>query len=676
MRTTVLVLTAVSSLALACGRSDTRPDGQLAWMVEMMDGEAYREACDEVPGCGETRFEAPAATETVWRVMVRRSASGEVTIGSVDAVDVPEDKGVPVGPITGDAFLVGLNGSGDAVDGQLVRFPQTLRLEYAGENLMARELDLADREVSTVGYLRTSSSIETLAVQDASGATIASMPVPSRVASRATNGRWLAAGLASPAWAQRRPWEGLPPYCSHIIVLQGEEDRHLTSGVEFEDLITLDKPGPWQLATVQAALARMTPLLCQSLTRIAFGHVPEHAGVAGAVNSFGAGDMMMINLSARDDSGALIHSEEKLAEKLSKRLVMQRTVIHEAAHAAETLLTFQGARAGDYRGSWEAPARSLTDDTIARVRLKKGLPDEWKRLHESFLAQDWADYYTLMQFKKLPIPNDIALLEDLPIPQSRANWSAREIADAGFMSKYGAKNWAEDIATFVGHTYMSQPWLDALRGTGSDMNLREDAGCQEMQAYGEKNLPSRLAAVYTKLLFLRDLGVVAAEDVDDCIGSSLGLVLTTPGFHFWEGDEHRRAFGQGVTAKIGTASTGRYVFQMTAEGRASFDDREYPAKATMTLNLEAGSVPLDEVAWPRGVYPFGLLERHNTFQVRLDGKRAGNIDVYEGFALVAEASNSRIAGSVFMHKAIRPQAPLPVPQVFDPPMMIRFLIEK
>ena len=675
MRMKALVVVAAACLALACGGRDEGADDQLEWMAEMMDGAAYREACEEVPGCGETRFDAPAATETVWRVLVRRAASGEVSIGSAQVVEVPEGKGVPVGPITGDFFLVGLNESAEVADGQLLRFPRTLRIEYVDEELMARELDLAEREVSTIGFLRTLPSIETLAVQNASGTTVASMPAPSQVASIPASGRLLAAGLASPAWAQSGPWQGLPPYCSHIIVLQGEEDRHLASGVQFEGQITLEKPGPWQLATVQAALARMTPLLCQSLTRIAFGRVPEHSGVAGAVNSFGAGDMMMINLSARSN-GRMIHSEEALADRLSKRLVMQRTVIHEAAHAAETLLTFQGARAGDYVGSWEAPARPLADETIDRVRLKKGLPDEWQRLHGSFVAQDWAGRYTLSQFENLPIPEDVALLEDLPIPQSRANWSSREITDAGFMSKYGAKNWAEDIATFVGHTYMSQPWLQGLRDAGEDMNLREDAGCWEMQEYGERNLPSRLAAVYTKLLFLRDLGLVAVEDVEECTGSSLGLLLTTPGFHFWEGDEHKRAFGQGVTAKIGTAPPGRYVYQMEAEGRASFDDKEYPAKARMTLSLEDGSVPLEEVAWPRGVYEFGLLERHNAFQVRLDGARSGNIDVYEGFALVAEASNSRIAGSIFMHKAMRPHAPLPVPQVFDPPMMIRFLIEK
>jgi hypothetical protein len=453
-------------------------------------------------------------------------------------------------------------------------------------------------------------------------------------------------------------------------VLQGEDDRFFASGMQFESQVSLEKPGPWQLATVQAALARMTPLMCQSLSRIAFGRVPQHANVAGAVNSFGAGDMMIINTSTQTQS------EEALAARLSSRLLMQRTVIHEAAHAAETLLTFQGKSRGDYKGDWATPARSLADETIDRVRLEKGLPEEWRRLHGTFVAQSWAARYTLSQFNKLPIPEDVALLENLPLPQSRANWSAREVTDGGFMSIYGATNWAEDIATFVGHTYMSQPWLQALRDSGSNMSVREDSACWEMQEYGEKNLPARLAAAYTKLLFLRDLGLVAEEDVEACTGSDIGLVITTPGFHFWEGDDHKRAFGQGVTAKIGTAPPGRYVFQMEAEGRASFSDKEYPATARMTLSLEDGSVPLEEVAWPRGVYEFDLLERHNDFQVRLDGARAGNFNVYDGFALVAEASRERIAGSIFMRKAMRPHAPLPVPQVFDPPMMIRFLIEE
>ena len=53
-----------------------------------------------------------------------------------------------------------------------------------------------------------------------------------------------------------------------------------------------------------------------------------------------------------------------------------------------------------------------------------------------------------------------------------------------------------------------------------------------------------------------------------------------------------------------------------------------------------------------------------------------NFDVYEGQTLVAEASNERIAGSIVIQRAMRLQAPLPVPQTHDPPLVIRFAIQK
>jgi len=66
----------------------------------------------------------------------------------------------------------------------------------------------------------------------------------------------------------------------------------------------------------------------------------------------------------------------------------------------------------------------------------------------------------------------------------------------------------------------------------------------------------------------------------------------------------------------------------------------------------------------------------NAFELRMADARAGNFDVTEGFALVAEASTARIAGSVVITKAFRLNAPIPVPQVFDPPLVIRFLHQR
>lgn len=65
----------------------------------------------------------------------------------------------------------------------------------------------------------------------------------------------------------------------------------------------------------------------------------------------------------------------------------------------------------------------------------------------------------------------------------------------------------------------------------------------------------------------------------------------------------------------------------------------------------------------------------NNLELRLDGAKSGNFDAMTGFVLVAEASNDRIAGSIVLQRVMRLHAPLPVPEKYDPPLVIRFLIE-
>jgi hypothetical protein len=77
----------------------------------------------------------------------------------------------------------------------------------------------------------------------------------------------------------------------------------------------------------------------------------------------------------------------------------------------------------------------------------------------------------------------------------------------------------------------------------------------------------------------------------------------------------------------------------------------------------------------RGVYELGLTGDNN-FTIRLDGAKAGNFDAMDGFVVVAEASNERIAGSIVLQRVFRLQAPMPVPEKYDPPLIVRFLIDK
>ncbi|MGA9572842.1 MAG: hypothetical protein WBS20_02725, partial [Lysobacterales bacterium] len=500
----ILVLT----LLCACSRE---PSGETeivappetAGRLELaMSTPEFARACEQTPGCTDAIKTTPAATEAVWRVHITRDSDGAISIGRVDLVDVTQGDGVPVGPAYGEHALVGLDTDGGVVDGQVIRFPDTMRIEgadHAGYEL----LDLAGKEVDTLAYLRVSPSIVSLAVQDRDGNVVDRVDIPRRDGSVWLDGLSRFLGI-SQAWALTRPFQGLPPHCSHIIVLQGEEDRDLAAGSQWESSARLGWPGPYQLASTQAALARMTPLLCQSIGRIAFAYVPDIGNTLAAVNSFGAGDTLMINIST-------LLSEEELETKLSRRLMLQATIAHEAGHAAETLLTVESSGNDrllerNYSGSWGFPARTLANKTIENVRLEVGMEAEWRRMHESFVAVGWARDYG--QF-----------------PSERGDppaWNPPDIVNAGFISQYASTNWAEDIADTVAYAYYSRTVGDAYEANGVG-NLRGDVGCIEMNAYHENNLPSRFAALYTKLQFLKDLGLVYPEGVKECTGDYLGI---------------------------------------------------------------------------------------------------------------------------------------------------------
>lgn len=666
-------------VASACGRDETpaaadREKEGGSWLAEAMRDPVFRQACEELEYCAEPLYPAPGPREKIWRVRVVREASGAVRIADVDVAQVPAGEGVPVGPLGGDYLLVGLDGDGDPVDGQLLRFPESLRIELTGVGALQRQVELEGRTVDAIAYLRALPSIETLAVRDESGAVVASAAVPATLSSAAARAPDVPWGFAAPALAQSSSPPPLPPFCSHVIVLQGEADRALADNLAWDvlpqvvkelaaehagdavrDLAdmevsdfqpTLVIPGKRQLAVLRAALGRMTPLLCQSVGRIAFASFPAMRRYAsGAVFQAGGGDIMMVNV----DSG---YDEESLKASAAIRIRLQKTILHEAGHCAEALLNAQGGSPGVYAGEWKPPARALASETIERVRLRGGFGVEWRRVHDSFLELGWAAPY-----------EESSLV-------TGATWqlSPVEVTNRGFMSNYGANIWWDDIAEFV-----AQPYIAGELASAGE--ARHDHGCLQMQAHGERNVPARLAAVYTKLLFVRDLGLVPPKQVDDCIGTHLGLQATAPGFEIWSGDNRVRAFSDRVSAGIGTETLGNRVFEMMAAGEAGFMGETYPATVKLRLDLGRRLDELEEVPWPRGAYELGLFGDNN-FELRLDGAAAGNFDARDGYVLVVEASNQRIAGSVFLTKVMRLHAPLPVPEVYDPPLVFRFLLQK
>lgn len=656
-----------AALLAACGGDGSGTSGSPdavdapdtpGWLADAMDTPAFEEACAATPGCMEARAIPVGPSESVWRVRVVRSASGDLRIEEVERIEVPEGDGVPVGPLSGSHALVAVDRGGEVLDGQVLSFPQALRLEYA-DGSVPGSVDLAGREVDALAYLPASPGVVSLAVRDLAGNILHSVEPPSSGSSgQASWGeslrRFVGLGVweawASATQAPNRPFQGLPPHCSHIVVLRGEQDRHLARHMQWEGATTLVAPGPAQLAAVQAALTRMTPLLCQSIGRIAFGAVtaPGTGSILGAVQSAGAGDLVLLNVSALEGR----FTELDLERRQSSGLILQGTLIHEAGHAAETLLMVESSAPPEsYAGSWGFPPRTLARRTIERARLEKGLLAEWTRIHQSFAAQGWA----------------------VGSPPSKPEWTPAQAAEAGYMASYGTASIFEDISTTLQHAYMSGTVAEAYRANNVAEDVREDLACIESQRHQERSVPARLAAVYTKLHLLQDLGLVNPEDVRDCLGGSIGLWVDRRGIHVSQDGMALRSFENQLEAGIGDTGQGLKVFQLEARGEAGFQERMYPAH--LRLQLELGRVDLRQASWPRGLYELGMLGNNN-FTLRLDGAPAGDFNAMDGFVLVAEASNERIVGSIFMQRSFRPHAPLPVPELHDPPLIFRFLMEK
>lgn len=600
----------------------------------------FDEACALVPDCAQPRYSDAEAKQGIYRVMVERDASGSIRIVSVDQAEVFAGDGVPLSNVGASHLLVGMDANGDQVDAQGLRFASALGLESL-DDFKRVEIDLSDQSVNTVAYLEANEAIETLGVVDVDGnlLTVENLPQQAR--------RKRAHTLKSDAQPAG--------HCAHVRILEGEADRFHAQNMAFYDDTVLLTPTPTQRAVIVAALNRMTPLMCHAVSRIAVGTVKNRGELNGAVAQIGGGDFMLIN------AGNLHYTENNLASFESVRVAMMRTILHEAGHALEALLNANSANPGDYGGHWTAANRSVASQTLDNVRLNVGLRDEWRRTHRAFASEDFAKLWA----------NDGG-----PAREVVQEFSAVETAEAGFMSRYGGTGYTDDIAEMISWVYAAELYEKA--GIPEGRREKEDYACQLMRQHTETSVPGRLAAVYTKVMFLHDLGALHSEDVARCLGPHIGLATSNDGMHVHQGGSHQSSFEDQVEAVIGNTSSGELVFEMSAHGEANFGDNRYPALFRLQLDLlnQASQHEASYRAnppWPRGLYPL-TSSSLNVLELRLDGEPAGDFDSTEGFVLVAEASNQRISGSIFLTKVWRPHAPVPVPEVYDPPLIIRFQI--
>lgn len=598
--------------------------------AEPVSYETFEEACAAVPGCGESRYPIEGNLEPVFRVLVVRSAEGAFSIAQSERIELVEGDGIPLGPSGGDVLLAGRNASGEPVDGQLIRFPTTRLWESLGEDAFSEEQSLEGEATSAIGYVRALPDVTELALLDLEGNAIAQAPLP--VAPPEEEGVSREALLIATT----------SPACAHVRILNGEADRAWAE----TDSLQFFPPGPLQRALIDATLSRMTPALCKGIHRIALVNLDPTSTSRGEVWTGTTGDLVYLNIGYRE-AGIRVLMEEALVVNPPMRVVFQRVFAHEVGHTFEALLNAEGGRPRT-RGAWDQSARSLAADTIDHARIREGLGLHWSALHEGFVQVGMADVYEFTD--------------------ARRAYTPEQIATAGAISGYGSTSRGDDIAESIAWL-VTGPLFDAA-GITSDV-YRSDDGCQRMRTYTEGGVPGRYAALYTKLRFLRDLGAVSAEDVALCTGPGLGLRD--------EGDDGFEFSQDGVPGRSFIADTDSRIendmYEFGATGGISFGEENFRARARLRLNMPTLFMLPDgeeRPKLPRGIYQLSLATSDD-FRVVVQDEPAASFVVSDGFVLIASATNERVVGSIFVREGFRYDAPFPVPQVFDPPLIISFI---
>ncbi len=579
----------------------------------------FGEACAAIPGCGDAPVDLAGPREALYRVLVTKGADGSYSITNVERIDVLTAVGINPGPARGEVGLVGRDAAGEPMDGQLLAFPTVRSFGYDAAIPYHEEV-VIEGATSMVGYVRADEAVADIAVVDADGTELASAPLPPP-----DMGGGSSSGLTAPA------------YCSHIqLITEGDDPALIGEALEG---IQLARSNTTYRALVEAAIGRMPPLLCKGVSRIAL--VQE--GSPGLVTA-SEGDLMRINVT------------EFLLGTVTGKLNFQSTVIHEATHATSFLLSAEGSIARDSSADsplWSSSGqRESALTTIRDVRLEKGLIPEWGRMHQSFVDQGWAADYP-SRLERLAT----RLLDEQQEALERG--TDQEVAEWGVMSRYGATRLTEDIAEMVSEAIMSEAY-EAAGSSGAD-----DVACRIMRGHTGTGVPARYSALYTKLHFLKDLGLLTEEQVDRCTGM-VQLEGTPPGFTFRREGSPPNEYTSGVDVALGIRGD-YWVFQITASGMLTFGDMTYPATARLSVTVDPTSVPERLVSLPRGVYVLDL----DNYAVTIEADGAPNFSLDVGYILVSESSVDGVAGSVYATGGTRFSVP-PVDEVFDPPYVVNF----
>jgi len=416
----------------------------------------------------------------------------------------------------------------------------------------------------------------------------------------------------------------------------------------------LVNPGPFQQRLVERSKAYLTPLLCFAVNRVAFiEQAPEDAAATGWVRVHGYNDIVHLDARPLSLSETALDPSKNRGSPGDVWAGGIDALAHEATHAAVHLLNSQSnvercrlstLSCDPVRASqWSSTAQDAAKVAVERMRLSSGIVEEWVRMHEAFVRVGMATEYGAY---------------------GGSQHDATALTAAGFTSRYGSSKPGEDIAEWVAKTQVGNLQGQTFEGATVG-NPGENLGCLVMSGAGNR-VTGDTAAAFTKLSFLRDVGLVSQGAFERCVG---GLGIETHGkngVHLTNNDGSVGTLDDRMRAVIGQNGLGAWSFQLTAEGSARHGDTASPVKATLTLELASilasTATSVDEVSWPRGIYVIG---DDAEFRVDFEDAPAGTFYGVEGFVLVTRASNDLIEGSIVLRLGMRPHTAFPVPETGD-----------
>lgn len=483
--------------------------------------------------------------------------------------------------------------------------------------------------------------------------------------------------------------------CSHIEFLTNTQANRERVPSDLKDrLIT---PGKYQRKLMILALNEVDEFVCKSVGKIAFYADPKTDKETGSNKADPDPEKWASIKGSHPDliniyTNAAAFSEEQIMPTSRRSLLLNehffrlevsysqwpdlmKTIIHEAAHCAMYLLQSQTSKGG--QRPWPEAIQSRAKEIVEKAGLESGFEEEWARIHRDFRGLFGTTDY------------DKSTVGDLRLAPAN-----------GFFTHYARRNPWEDVAdtfallTVNGSTVKTGDYADELVWAGVQMKSGSDPIPNELDDAEKSSLlpayvkdwhdpclilrnvkvvgvPSALAAVYTKIMFLIDVKFIDEETYRRCAGDGgepnlrFSYNRTDNGFHRVDYDSGDYLYSHGeITVGFPKSPSEPQTFLVQGKGILNADDgKSYDTE----MRLEVHTVKKPNL--PRGIYsipenistcPESPLNRSIfrrpapwTFDLWVPDAPSKSFCVTGGYLLVTRATRDFIEASMLAHTILK-----------------------